>query len=398
MKISSVVTISALTLATGSLAASQMTVSIDAFNSLDTFSITSGSDLNLRVTELYPAEGTNASTHILIEGLTPLEDGTNVYASPYTGVDSNTGNEQDAGMLYLEMPSGAALPEGSVASPIVGVVARAGAWGDYSPMTPQTSIGGSSGTGDYGSGQITLTLARGNEVLTGTTNYTVVDQETISIDPFTITVDAGVSYDLSGATLMRDDNVFYGTITNLSNGAQYDSLIFSIGLSGIPDLDGDGIPDISDDEVTPSGDPAVIQWFNTGNGVNNETAKVDDVSYYSWVWKFLLTGGLPEGFVYMDEFSAVVYPIVESGTPDGAWCYFFDFPVPGAGGNWVYLSSLNFPDRMVAIDTKLNGWIYLLGDGYNKWYVVEEVFGSGAPDGTYIYSSATDFFLVKAGQ
>lgn len=148
----------------------------------------------------------------------------------------------------------------------------------------------------------------------------------------------------------------------------------------------------------PSALPAVIEWFNTGTGPNNETATVDDVTYYSWVWKFLLTGGLPEGFVYMDEFSAVVYPIPESGTPDGAWCYFFDFPVAGQGGNWVYLSSLNFPDRMVAVDTKLNGWIYLLGDGYNKWYVVEEVFGTASPDGTYIYSSATDFFLVKSGQ
>ncbi|MEX0321258.1 MAG: hypothetical protein AB3N63_03825 [Puniceicoccaceae bacterium] len=397
MKLPSVVTISALALMTGGLAADQMTVSIDAFNSLDTnlFKITSGSDLSLRVSELVPAEGSNSSTHILIEGLSPLEDGTNVYASPYTGVDVGTGDEQDAGMLYLEMPAGAALPEGSVASPIVGVVSRPGPWDDYSPMAPSTSVGGSSGTGDYDSGQITLNLARDTDVLTGVTDYTVVDEDTIVIDPFTITVNAGVSYDFSGATLMRDDAVFYGTITNLSNGAQYDSLIFSIGLTGIPDVDSDGIPDISDSEVSDS-TPAVIQWFNTGTDSKNETVPYAPGSpwHWSYTYKGLSVEGMPDGFVWMREFGSVVYPFQDSGTPDGAWFYFFDFPKRDGQGNFVYLSSSIFKNRMDTAVTVLDGWAYVIGAGYDKWYVVKEFDDIGENSGTYMFSSATDSYRL----
>ncbi len=395
MKLSSVVTISALAIMSGGLIADQMDVSIDAFNSLDTFSITSGSDLSLRVTELVPAEGNNDSTHILIEGLTPLEDGTNVYASPYTGVDVNTGNEQDAGMLYLEMPGGAALPEDSVASPIVGVVQRSGSWDNYGPMAPATSIGGSSGAGDYASGQITLSLVRGADAMTGVTDYTVVDENTITIEPFTISVNAGISYNLSGATLLRDDAVFYGTITNLSNGAQYDSLIFAIELANIPDLDNDGVPDISDSEISDSL-PAVIAWFNTGSDPKNETVPYEPGSpwHWSYTYKGLSVESMPDGFVWMREFGAVAFPFTDSGTPDGAWFYFFDFPAGAGDGKFVYLSSVAFKNRIDTAATVMDGWAYVVGTGFDKWYVVKEFDTIGADSGTYMFSSSTDSYRL----
>ena len=94
-----------------------MTVSIDGFGDPTGFSITETATLNLRVTELVAAPGDNTSTHILIEGLSPLDEGTTTYASTYSGINVDSGETQDIGIVYLEMPEGSALPEGSVSSP-----------------------------------------------------------------------------------------------------------------------------------------------------------------------------------------------------------------------------------------------------------------------------------------
>lgn len=249
---------------TAAVAADQMTVTIDGFGVPGGgFSITESSNLNLLVSELVPAPGANASTHILIEGLSPLEPDTLNFASPYSGINVDTGVTQDVGVLYLQMPSGSVLPEGTVASPIVGVVQRAGSWLDLT--FPQTTLGGSAGPGTYDAGSLSLSLTKGAEVFNGATNYTVVDEDTIDIDPFTITKSGPVSYNLSGTTLLRDGNRFYGTVTNLTDGAAYESLLFEIQFAGIPDVDGDGIPDISD-ALIDGGSLVVGQWSMMGMG------------------------------------------------------------------------------------------------------------------------------------
>jgi len=299
--------------------ADQLTVSIDGFGAPGGgFSITDASDLNLLVSELLPAPGSNESTHILIESLSPLEPDTLNYASPYTGINVNTGVAQDAGVLFLQMPSGSALPEGTVASPIVGVVQRVGSWMDLT--FPETSVGGSSGPGDYASGTLDLSLTKGAEQFNGTASYEVVDEDTIELDDFSLTKSGPVTYNLSGTTLLRDGNRFYGTVTNLTAGAAYESLLFEIQLTGIPDADLDGIPDISDSVI--SGGLVVGQWSMTPLGYMYGADAQWAYSYYMG----FMTMNMP--WVYQASFG---------------WMYFYQ-AVPAEDAYWFYSPTL--------------GWVY----------------------------------------
>lgn len=312
-------------------AADSVTVSIDSFGDPASFSITESSTLSLRVSELVPASGSNASTHVLIEGLAPLEAGTQVYASPYKGINSVDGEVQDVGMVYLEMPESAALPAGTVSSPIVGVIQRPGSWNDFALTMPTSSVGGSTGASSYDGSTLDLTLLRGNETFTGTTAYTVLDVDTIEIEPLTLVKDGGTSISLSGATLLRDGSRFYGTLTNLSEGAAYDSLLFAIELAGMPDLDFDGIPDISDDAVEGSG-LVVDQW----NRLN-----------FSWVYGLTPEWGISTymGYVFV-KFSPYIYQ-VDLG--------------------WMYLFSSNGLDHVFY--TWDHGWI-LINEGFGGFYYI----------------------------
>jgi hypothetical protein len=328
--------------------AQQLTVSIGAFGDPADFMITEGSNLSLRVTELVPAPGTNNSTHVLVEGLSPLEADSMVYASPYRGINSTTGDEQDVGVLYLEMPESAALPAGTVSSPIVGVLQRAGPWSNQGLVIPTTSIGGASGASGYDSGAMTmsLTLERGAETFTGTTNYTVVDTNSLEIEPFTLVKDGATSYQLSGAKLMRDGGRFYGTLTNQSAGAGYDSLLFSVELSNIPDVDMDGIPDIVDDSISAvelvPGEwvrlPIGLVYGITGTwGASDELGVVytGELPFYfsfaanGWVTAHQYTGEghwlhhMDKGWIYVLEGAGGWYWGFPTGSGEGAWNHFF---------------------------------------------------------------------------
>jgi hypothetical protein len=310
----------------------QLTVSIDAFGDPTTFSITEGNTLNLRVSELMPAPGTNASTHVLVEGLSPLEEGTLVYASPYQGINSSNGEVQDTGVVFLEMPEAATLPAGTVSSPIVGVLQRAGSWNDYSLSLPTTSLGGASGASTYDSGSLDLTLVRGAETFTGSTTYTVVDEDTIELEAMTLVKDGGTSIDVSGAMLLRDGLQFAGTVTNLSPGAAYDSLLFAVRLTNIPDLDSDGIPDISDDSVEPVG--LVVGDWN----------RLD----FSWVYGFDPDWGVSTymGYVYV-PFYPYVYQV------DLGWLYLFS-----SNGNDHYFYSWDL-ESFILINEGFGGFYYI---------------------------------------
>jgi hypothetical protein len=329
MKLPSALLYSSLLLGGTGVLADQMTVSIDGFGDPTAFSITDTSTLNLRVTELVPADGDNVSTHVLIEGLSPLEDGTMTYASTYSGINVDSGETQDVGVIYLEMPEGSDPGEGTVTSPVVGVVQRSGSWADYTLVEPSTSVGGSSGDGDYGSGTLDFTLIRDAEVFLGSTSYTVVDENTIDVEAFTLTKDGAVSYQMSGATLLRDGDRFYGTLTNLSDGAAYDSLIFSISFTGIPDLDNDGIPDISDGEVEAGGLTLGIWQFTDIGWVYGLTPE--------WGYSFFM------GYVYMADLPYVYQ--VDIG--------------------WLYLAT-STPPTYWFFNLDL-GWIFV-DDGNGGWY------------------------------
>lgn len=328
-----------LTVIAGSpLFSDQLTVSINAFGDPTTFEISEGSSLDLRVRELLPAAGANASTHVLVEGLSPLEDGTLVYASPYQGINADNGEIQDAGVLYLNMPEEASLPAGTVSSPIVGVLQRAGSWDDYGWTAPATSLGGSSGASEYAEGTLSLTLLRDAESFTGTAAYTVVDTDTIELDPFTLTKDGASSYDLSGTTLLRDGNRFYGTVTNLSDGAAYDSLLFEIELLDIPDLDSDGIPDISDDSV--EGGLPVGEW-----------TRLD----FGWVYGWTQDWGVS---TYMSYVYVPFYPYVYQ--VDLGWIYHFS---SNGTDHYFYDWDLGF----ILINEGFGGYYYIYAtDDYTQ--------------------------------
>ncbi|HSH09497.1 MAG TPA: hypothetical protein VK995_03865 [Oceanipulchritudo sp.] len=337
MKLPFVLLTSFMALASTGIVASEMTVSIEGFADPTTFMITETSDLTLRVTELVPASGTNVSTHMLIEGLSPLEEGTSVYASTYSGINVDSGAVQDVGILYLDMPAGSGIPEGTVVSPIVGVVQRTGAWSGFSLTYPSTSVGGSSDpSASYQSGTISMTLIRDQETFIGSTSYTVVDQDTMTLEPFILTKDGTTSYNMSATTMTRDGDRFYGTLTNLSQGAAYDSLLFSIKFTGIPDLDKDGIPDISDSEVVAG--LVIGDWNLTEIG---------------WVYGYTPEWGysLFMGFVYMDL--PWIYQIYHG------WNYLSSsFPLTPQGlGFFMY----NVNDSWIYTQDNYGGFYWLIG-------------------------------------
>ncbi len=144
----------------------------------------------------------------------------------------------------------------------------------------------------------------------------------------------------------------------------------------------------------PSDLPAVIAWFNTGSDPKNETVPYEPGSPWHWSYTFkgMSVEGMPEGFLWMREFGAVVYPFTGSGqgNPDGAWYYFFDFPAGAGDGKFVYLSTTLFKNRIDLASTVMDGWAYVIGQGFDKWYVVKEFDDIGADSGTYMFSSSTD--------
>ncbi|MGC9451234.1 MAG: hypothetical protein ACP5I4_07280 [Oceanipulchritudo sp.] len=220
-----------IALAGASLTGQSVTVTIEGFGDPTSFTNLDAS-LQLRVAELIPAPGgVNNSTHVLVEGLSPVDPGTMNYASPYSGINVSNGEVQDMGMLYLVMPSGSELPEGTVASPIVGVVQRAGPWSDYTLQYPATDLGGAAGTGELASGTLSMELNKDTSTFLGSTSYTMPDADTVEMDGFTLTQDGGTSYTLSAATLKRDGDRFYGTLT--SEPYDYNSLIYAIELVGM---------------------------------------------------------------------------------------------------------------------------------------------------------------------
>jgi hypothetical protein len=319
------------------LTANSLTVSIDSLTDPTTFEVAPGSSIDFRYAELIGASA-NTATHILIEGLIPLEDGGLSYASPYVAVNSGTGAEEDSGIVLMDLPQAVTVPEGSVSSPIVGIIERPQSWDNYTPVLPQSTLGGASGDGSFATeGSLELTLVRGADTFTGTATYTVVDTSTIELDPFTLVNGGTSSTQLSGATLVRDGSVFSGVVTNQEASAPFDSLMFKVVLSGIPDVDGDQIPDIVDDSVEAGG--LIVGEFNfTALGY------VDGITPdwgYSFVYNYV--------YVTLDPWFYQFYV---------GWMYLVDTPSPTA--RWFYSPD---PDL---------GWMYV-EDSWNGGYLKQIV-------------------------
>jgi hypothetical protein len=207
--------------------------------------------VSFRFAELTPDFTPNEATHILVQGLAPIEADPAVLAGGYEAVNLASGAIQDVGMVYLNLPAGAQLPEGTAASPIVGIIQRNGAWSATLPAAPaSTTVGDTAGTGMYNvvSGSLTLNLSRGSTGFTGQTRYMTVDADTIELEAFSIATGSS-SYAFGPARLVRDGDRFYGTITSTDATVGFDSLLFAVELNNLADHDSDGIPDLVDPKV-----------------------------------------------------------------------------------------------------------------------------------------------------
>jgi hypothetical protein len=332
MKTSRSITLLSASLFASSALANSLTVSIDAFSAATLFSIVPGSDLELRLVELTSPSGANSATHILIEQLSPIDDSdSGIYGSPYHAIEIASGDIQDTGVLYLQLPEAPNFPAGSVTSPIVGIVERQGAWSDYQLEDPGSSFGGASGSGGFTTpGTLNISLNHQGAAYSGSASYSIGNVDTIEMDAFSLSGPGGALLNLSATTLVRDGMNFSGTVANLTDGADYNSLFFKISLTSIPDTDSDGIPDIVDAEV-PAGNLTPGQWNMTSIG---------SVYGISAEWGYSSN----MGWVYLGLGSPWVYHI---------WFGWFSVADETSGGYWLHSQQI--------------GWVYFT-DSYNGYF------------------------------
>ena len=216
----------------------QSRVFVDPFLSAPAFQIAGGVN-DLRVAESYRIAPPEESTHILIEGLVPIEVGSNVVVSNYTGINLNTGEVKDVGSLYFTMPPNAPAPD-AASSPIVGIVARNGSWDGLTSAPPATPIGGS--IGNIHIDMQASTLVFNIAGYTGTAHYSRIDNFTLQIDDFRLS-NGGANLDFYGAqfSLYRGD--LYG-IVQTKNPLNENARLFELRINHLEDYDGDQIPDL----------------------------------------------------------------------------------------------------------------------------------------------------------
>ena len=312
-------------------------------------------DVKFRFTEL-SAPTTNMSTHILIDGLVPVEAGSARLTSNYRGIDIATGTEYDTGQVLLELPS---PPSGDGASsPIVGIVSRAGGWDGYTttPASP-TTVGESVGSFTFDNEALTIALNvnQGATNLTGSTTFTIVDDYTIDVAAFTMT-DGSSTYAFGATQLVYGNDEYYGVIVSEDSGVDYDSLMFALRLKS-PDGDDDGMPLLVDRDgegkcltLPTDGSGIVVPTFGTLFGL--ESTLGPDWGFcsrygYVWVGRYCDTG-----YIWI--------PGNRPGLPTAGWYYYW-----GKGGVVHYLWS----PALASSGGGLNaGWIGMTEDSKGFFY------------------------------
>ena len=365
--LSLIVASAALTFSAPSWGAS-LDANIEAFLTSSDFSLVS-SDVKLRFTELAPSDGDNMSTHILIDGLIPVESGSDVLTSNYRGIDISTGTEYDVGQVTLTLPSGASTSGAS--SPIVGIVARTtptGGGSGWSAYTTSglsgTQIGGSTGSVDIDpttSGTMTFALTSSAGALTGSATYTVVDASTIAVDAFDLTDPSG-TYSFSAMELVMMGSSWYGVMMSSSAAlpADYDSLMYTLrlGASGADTWGGYEV-------VT---NPDGSRWANATS---------------DWLGYLNIDS---DPFLYSFEMDCWVFMPEPASGANGAWSYIFkrgaNTPVSGWGGypitvggdgnNWAdgtgnWFGWVNVQNAPVVYGLSTNCWMFMKepADGAN---------------------------------
>lgn len=313
-------------------------VEIEPFMIPSTFSFVDG-NVDFRFAELGASSGSNESTHILIDGLIPVSDGSSIATSSYRAIKIDDGSVQDVGQIILNLPSGATSGS-SASSPIVGIVARQGAWSNFSVSEPSgTTVGGSSGELSAESGSVSLLLQKpGGGSLTGSATYQASSETSLALGDFSLT-DGTNTYGFFGTELQFDGSRYYGVVESSDSNPGYDSMIFAIYLASVTDFDGDTIPDLSDQSVGNFG-VIVGGW------------KYDPAT--GWIW----------GPWETSEYGASLNlgPLY---VPSYPWFYCY------ASQSWIY-----YLFRSDAVqwfwDSSINTWIYTKDD-LNGWVATVEV-------------------------
>lgn len=253
--------LSALTLGLPLSALGQGKVATEAFlEPSSSFSFAS-SVSDLRVTDLADAATTDQTTHILIEGLVPIEAGSSVVTSSYRGINLSSGATTEVGSLYFTMPSGST--SSSATSPIVGIVARSGTWDDFNPTTPNSTLGGGQGDVSVSGGEtgtVTLSILKGSTTYNGTADFTVLDEKSVELSDFALSAGSS-SIEFYGTVLSLWGGEYYGVVQAKAP-SDFNSTMLTLRFLDMPDGDNDGIPDWTDDSsgFTP---PPVGEWKYT---------------------------------------------------------------------------------------------------------------------------------------
>lgn len=349
-------------------AAGQATTTIDSFASTN-FSPVSTGDVAFRFTELFPASDTNASTHILIDGLVEVEPGSGILSSTYAGIDISTGTEYDTGHVLLTLPSGAQTT--GATSPIVGIVPRTtpstggSGWSQFTNTATISTVGGASGTVDFDSdaGTLSFNLTRDATTFTGTATYSASqDGTTVSIDAFSLT-DGSTTYAFEASSLLVVDGVAAGVIVSADASPGYDSILFNISFDSDLQSSGSGWGGYSvDANGWIDGSADWIGFVNVGIAPFTYSFSMDRYMYmpepaagFAGAWGYVFTQGTSSATGGVSTWAG--YPVdANSWVEADNWIGFFNIgispygyifstdsyiyiaaePSVGFAGEWVY--------------------------------------------------------------
>ena len=340
-------------IAWNSLAAGEFTAAFRGYDSAAAFSFTnSGSPFRFLTTSVVNTGTSNAATHVLVQGLAPTTGDSSVLAGYYQAVHLASGQVQDSGHLFVQAGGSSVLPSGSVSTPIVGIVARTGAWGNYSVFTPDSALGGASGQSSYSANELSLAVLRNGVNYSGVADYSV-EGTTLILEPFTLS-GGGSTFHFASTTLFLNQGVFTGVAECTTPSVSFNSRFFALSISQVPDLDGDFLPDIVDADVTVNDPLAGVAWQEDGWGKSSLLGWINR-NFLPWHYS------ADHGFIWIFPGSTVSNFFVYDNTLGWLWTnenmyiaddpnqkYFYAFEY--SGGTWLWF--------MASASTPANRWFH----------------------------------------
>ncbi|MDP0501319.1 MAG: hypothetical protein Q7P63_14595 [Verrucomicrobiota bacterium JB022] len=311
--------------------------------------VLSGASLDFLVST---AADASASTHILVTDLMPVGDSDTVYEGEYTGVTLSSGATADTGKVVLKLDAAVPVPSGSVSSPIVGIIPRAGAFPEAASLNPLDAGEGES-TVNTDTDTIALSFSAGGSTYTGNATYTVKSQSEIELSAFALT-DGTSTWQFEATTFERS----YATLTGFASlsdaSASADMAVTKFVLNYFVDKDTDMVPDFMDSNVgeqptlTPDDEewvfnPNLFRWFyNNGD----DWTFTDGMSWFytasfPWIyspeWGWVLFGeAAPQSaaaYLWIDELSTWVYTKTTRNQGEAKFFYAFEQQQNGSWRN-----------------------------------------------------------------